>query len=146
MQSFDFQVVVICPLKLVFAIYSDIERWRNRSIFGDIRWVKGNPWEEGSRLRVETITPLRSTVDQVVLNYTPNQSVSYLSHVFGITTETRVRFMPVSDTQTTLHVAMQLVGRVSQAFGFAIEPMILKATRQVFDELRRECEAAAKDG
>jgi hypothetical protein len=146
MQSFDFQVVINCPLKLAFAVYTDIEHWRNRSIFGDIRWVKGSPWEEGSRLRVETVQPIRSTVDQVVLHCTPNRNVSYLSHVFGITTETRVNFTAVSDRQTTVLVAMQLVGRVSQALGFAIEPMILKTTKQVFEDLRKECEAAAKEG
>ena len=48
----------------VFAIYTDIERWQNRSLFGEIRWVHGKPWEEGSRLRIETRVPVRSTVDR----------------------------------------------------------------------------------
>jgi hypothetical protein len=44
MQSFDFQVVLNCPLETVFAIYIDTDRWRNRNLFGDIRWVHGKPW------------------------------------------------------------------------------------------------------
>ncbi|HYM77491.1 MAG TPA: hypothetical protein VE377_16075 [Candidatus Dormibacteraeota bacterium] len=143
MQSFDFQVVVNCPLKLVFAIYTDIDRWCHRDLFGDIRWVKGKPWEEGSRLRIETRVPIRSTVDQVVQHFTANESVSYLSHVLGITCETRVKFVPVSDTQTAINVGMHLVGKVSQALGFAIEPVILKATQQFFEAFRQDCEAAA---
>jgi len=54
MQSFDFQVVLNCPLETVFSIYSDVDRGRNRNLFGDLRWVQGKPWEEGSRLRIET--------------------------------------------------------------------------------------------
>ena len=54
MQSFDFQIVLNCPLETVFAIYLDTERWCNRNLFGEIRWVQGKPWEEGSRLRIET--------------------------------------------------------------------------------------------
>jgi hypothetical protein len=70
MKSFAFEVAVRCPLAVVFAIYADIERWKNRSIFGDIRWVKGSPWQEGSRLSIETRVPFRSTVDQVVQHFT----------------------------------------------------------------------------
>ena len=61
MQSFAFEVAVRCPLELVFEIYIDIDRWRNRSIFGEIRWVKGSPWQEGSRLTIEKTTGARMT-------------------------------------------------------------------------------------
>jgi hypothetical protein len=145
MQSFEFEVAIACRLDLVFAIYTDLEHWRNRSIFGDIRWVKGTPWEEGSRLLVETRVPFNNKIDQVVLHCTPNDSVSYLSHVLGITTETRIAFRRVSDEQTVIRVRMQMVGNLSRALGFAIEPVILKTTKQYFDDLRRDCEAAAMD-
>ena len=143
MQSFDFQVVLNCPLETVFSIYVDTERWRNRNLFGDIRWVQGKPWEEGSRLRIETRVPIRSSVDQVVQHFTPNESVSYLSHVFGITCETRVIFTAVSVRQTAINVVMQLVGTTSRTLGFALEPAITKATKGFFEELRKECEASA---
>jgi hypothetical protein len=143
MQSFEFEIVLNCPLALVFPIYTDIERWCNRNVFGEIRWVKGRPWEEGSRLRIETRVPMRSTVDQVVQHFSPNDSVSYLSHVLGITCETRVTFRRVSDQQTAIHVALQFVGTLSQALGFAIEPMIENTTKNFFQDLRRECEAVS---
>ncbi len=143
MQSFGFQIVMNCPLANAFVIYTDIGRWRNRSVFGDIRWVQGNPWEEGSRLRIETREPVASTVDQVVQHFEANRSVSYLSHVFGITCETRVVFVAVSEQQTAVNVRMQLVGTTSRVLGFAVEPAIAKATRRFFDELRNECEAAS---
>jgi hypothetical protein len=144
MQSFQFQVVLECPLETVFAVYTDIVRWRNRNIFGGIQWVQGKPWEEGSRLRIETRVPLRSSIDQVVQHFSPLESVSYISHVLGITAETRVTFQRVSNSQTTIYVGMQLVGTVSRSLGFAIEPVIAKATKGFFEELRRECEAEIK--
>jgi hypothetical protein len=144
MRSFDFKIVLECPLETVFAIYTDVDRWQNRSLFGDIRWVHGKPWEEGSRLRIETRVPVRSTVDQVVQHFSANESVSYLSHVFGITCETRVFFTPVSAGQTAVHVGMQLVGTLSRSLGFAVEPAIAKATKGFFEELKKDCESAAK--
>jgi hypothetical protein len=146
MQSFSFHVVVNCPLETVFAVYTDIERWRHRNLFGEIRWVKGNPWEEGSRLRIETTVPLRTTVDQVVQHFIPNQKVSYLSHVLGLTCETRITFIKVSEQQTAISVAMELVGKVTRSLGFALEPMIFKATKGFFDEFCKDCEATAQKG
>jgi len=146
MQSFDFQVVLNCPLSTVFAIYVDIDRWCNRNLFGEIRWVQGRPWEPGSRLRIEVVKPIRTSVDQVVQRFEVNESVSYLSHVLGITCETRVTFIPVSAQQTAINVGMQLVGTVTRALGFAIEPVIAKSTKGFFEELRKECEAASRSG
>jgi hypothetical protein len=104
--------------------------------------VQGKPWEEGSRLRIETPVPIRSTVDEVVQHFSPNESVSYLSHVFGITCETRVTFTPISAGQAAINVVMNLVGTPSRALGFALAPAITKATKGVFEELRKEGEAA----
>lgn len=145
MQSFDFQVVFHCPRETVFSIYSDVDRWRNRNLFGDIRWVQGKPWEEGSRLSIETRIPIRSTIDQVVQHCAPNESVSYISHVLGITCETHVMFTAVSARETAIHVRMNLVGKTSRSLGFALVPAITKATKGFFEELRKECEAAAHD-
>jgi hypothetical protein len=144
MQSFDFQIVLDCPLDTVFAVYVDIERWRNRNLFGEIRWSQGKPWEPGSRLQIEVRVPLRATVDQVVQHFTPKESVSYLSHVLGITCETRVVFTQVSTDKTAINVVMHLVGTVSRSLGFAIEPVIAKATKGFFEELRKDCEAECR--
>jgi len=144
MHSFEFQVVLNSPLATVFAIYVDTDRWRNRNLFGDIRWVQGKPWEEGSRLRIETRSPIRTTVDQVLQHFEPERSVVYLSHVFGITCETRVTFTADSETQTVINVGMELVGATSRTLGFALEPAITKATKGFFEELRKECEAESR--
>ena len=144
MQSFDFQLVLNCPLDAVFSIYVDVDRWRNRNGFGEIRWVQGKPWEEGSRLRIETLKPIRAHVDQVVQHFAPKECVSYLSHVFGITCETRVTFTRVTVGHTAINVVMNLVGTPSRTLGFALAPAITKATKGFFEELRKECEAASR--
>lgn len=142
MHSFDFQLVLNCPLATVFALYVDTDRWCNRNMFGEIRWVQGVPWEPGSRLCIEVRHPIHTTVDQVVQRFEPNESVTYLSHVIGITCETRVNFVPASPQQTAINVSMQLVGTASRALGFALEPAIAKSTKGFFEELRKDCERA----
>ncbi len=144
MQSFDFQIVVNCPLDVVFSIYTDVDRWRNRNVFGEIRWVRGKPWEEGSRLRIETLKPIHANIDQVVQHFAAKESVSYLSHVFGMTCETRVSFTPVADDRTAINVVMNLVGTPSRTLGFALAPAITKATKGFFEEMRKDCETASR--
>jgi hypothetical protein len=140
MQSFDFQVVLNTPLERVFAIYVDVERWRNRNQFGEIRWIKGRPWAVGSRLHIEIQSPIRTSVDQVVQHFTRNESVSYLSELLGITCEMRITFTVVSERQTAINVVMQLVGSASRSLDFALAPMIKGTVKGLFDELRKECE------
>ncbi len=144
MQSFEFQVVVNSPLEKVFALYMDIEWWRNRSIFADIQWTRGEPWAEGSRLHIVSRKPIRASIDQVVLEFRPRESVMFISHVLGMTCESRIQFAAVSAEQTVIHVRMQLLGTVSRVLGFAIEPVIEKSTREFFEDLRRESEEAAR--
>ena len=72
-EAFEFEALARAPLELTFSIYADVERWRNRSVFGDIRWVKGTPGAEGSRLQVETRSSVPSKVDQVVQHFPPTR-------------------------------------------------------------------------
>ena len=144
MQSFEFQVAVEAPLSTIFSLYSNLEWWRSRSIFSDVRWVQGEPWEEGSRMRLESRTPVKATVDHVILEFNRGESAVYLSHVLGITCETRVKFIARSTTHTTIQVQMQLLGTVSRMLGFALEPVIEKSTRSFFEDLRRDSEAEAR--
>ncbi len=143
MHSVEFQVVVDCAVERIFSIYSDLDWWRHRKMFSDIRWMQGEPWKEGSRMRIETRTPIRTAIDQVVLEFQPNQSVVYISHVLGITSESRIQFIPVSAIRTVIKVKLQMVGTVSRVLGFAVEPTIERAAKDFFDELRRDAETIA---
>jgi hypothetical protein len=57
--------------------------------------------------------------------------------------ETLVIFTAVSAHQTAINIVMHLVGTTSRSLGFALAPAITNATKGSFEELRKECEAAA---
>jgi hypothetical protein len=140
MQSSDFQVVLNCPLETFFPMDSDVDRWCNRNLFGDIRWVQGKPLEEASRLRIETRIPIRSTINQVVRPCTPNENVSYISHVFGMTCETRVILTAVSAHQTSINIVMHLVGTTRDRWDLHCHP----PSRTPRRDFSRNCEKSAK--
>jgi hypothetical protein len=143
MSTLDFNVVVNCPVETVFAIYTDIGRWRDRGIFGEIRWAHGDPWEEGSRLSLRTRILLPTTFEQTLNHFERNHYVGFSSQLYGVTCETRVAFSPVGDDQSAVHVTLIVGGKALRHLGFALEPVMEKATREFFEELKQECASAS---
>jgi hypothetical protein len=140
MGCFEIQITVHRPLATVFSVYTDTNKWRWCSYIRDVRWIRGNPWEEESRLRIEIDGAIGSTVDQVLIGFEVNRRADYISHFSGITMETRVSFRSLSDQETEIHGRIEFVGTVSRIVGFAIGPAIERSTRQFFEDLKRECE------
>lgn len=139
MRSFEIRVTVDRPLATVFAVYTQPDTWRWCSYLRVVRWVRGKPWEEESRLHVEVDGP-GGTVDHVLIRFEPYRCADFLSHFSGITLESRVSFRPLSDDATEIGVRLEFVGVFSRIAGFAIDKAIERSTRLFFEDLKRECE------
>lgn len=140
MGRFEFRVAIDRPLIDVFAVYTDIDNWKGSSFIADVRWVKGKPWVEESRMQIVTDGHIPATVDQVLMRFEPGRRADYISHVSGITIETRVLFRALSNRETEIEVQVEFVGTFSRIVGFAVEPAIERPTRQFFEDLKRLCE------
>lgn len=139
-QRFQFHFVLRSPLSHVFAVYADTDRWCHRGFANDVRWVQGNPWEEGSRMRIEVSNPVPAVIEQVLLHYEPKREIVYASHVLGVTLNTRVAFTSASENQTEIHVVVEVAGEPWPIFNFGIESAVAKTTRRFFEDLKRDCE------
>jgi uncharacterized membrane protein len=144
MGSFEIRVKVDRPLATVFAVYTQADTWRWCSYIRRVRWVHGKPWEEESRLQIETTRPFGAVVDQALMHFEPNARVDFISHFGGVTLQTRVAFRALPDDSTEIHGQLEFVGSFSRIAGFAIGPAIEQRTRQFFDDLKQECERTAR--
>jgi hypothetical protein len=140
MGSFEVRVSILRPLATVFAVYTDPDTFHWCSYLRSVRWVRGKPWEEESRLEIETDDAIRVVVDQVLTGFEARSRVDFISHFSGITLITRMTFRAVSDQETEINGKMEFVGTFSRIAGFAVESTIERRTRQCFDDLKRECE------
>jgi hypothetical protein len=131
--------VVNRPLTAVFAVYTQPDTWGWCSYIRRVRWVRGRPWEEESRLQIEIDGPVR-TVDQVLMHFQPNRQVEFISHFGGVTLQTRVIFQVLSERETEIQVQLEFVGVFSRIAGFAIDTAIQESTRKFFEDLKRACE------
>ena len=117
MGSSQIRVAVDRPLATVFAVYTQPDTWGWCSYIRSARWVRGRPWEEGSRLSIEVDDS--TTVDQALMHFEPSRRVEFISHFAGVTLETRVMFLAASEQETEIEVQLEFVGVFSRIAGFA---------------------------
>jgi hypothetical protein len=139
MSSSEIRVVVNRPVTAVFAVYTQPDTWGWCSYIRRVRWVRGRPWEEESRLQIEIDGPVR-TVDQVLMHFQPNRQVEFISHFGGVTLQTRLTFQALSERETEIQAQLEFVGVLSRIAGFAIDTAIQESTRKFFEDLKRACE------
>jgi hypothetical protein len=145
MGHFDFRSFLSCPLSTVFSVYTDTDAWCRCTNVKKVQWL-GKPWVQGARMRVTSEAMITQTMDQVLLRYEPERRLTYLSHFFGVTLETRLSFRAISDFETEIHVRAEFVGVASRTFGFALGPAIEQGTRAFIENLNKECERIASTG
>lgn len=142
MARFEIRVTIDCALSEVFATYTQLNpfRWTDMR---SARWTCGNPWEVGSRLRLEPNDTYGTVVDQVLTHFEPNRFVGFISHFGGVTMQSQVHFRALSDTQTEIETQLEFIGRFSRMASFPLRPAIEQGARQVYEDLKRQCEPSA---
>jgi len=139
MEVLEIEVNIDCPLSEVFAIYTqaDLFRW---SDLRSARWTQGQPWEVGSRARIEPTNAYGVVIDQVLIAYEVNRLVGFISHFGGITMQTETQFRQLSEALTELRHKSEFVGTFSRIASFPLRTAIEFGTRRFLDDLKRECE------
>ena len=140
----EHSVQVKCNPQRAWEIYSDWKRWRSwNGIYGDIRWVEGEPWVAGSRLEVDLLQPRPMTVKQVLTVCEPLHKVAWVGHGVGVTYEQWVSFSPRRAGGTHVYVWIELTGMATQFFGKTIEEVVRGTIVTWFEAFRAECDLGA---
>lgn len=140
----EHSVQVKCNPQRAWEIYSDWKRWRSwNGVYGDIRWVEGEPWVAGSRLEVDLLQPRPMTVKQVLTVCEPLHKVAWVGHGVGVTYEQWVSFSPRRAGGTHVYVWIELTGMATQFFGKTIEEVVRDTIVTWFEAFRAECDLGA---
>ncbi len=140
----EHSVQVKCGPQRAWEIYSDWKRWRSwNGVYGDIRWVEGEPWVAGSRLEVDLLQPRPMTVKQVLTVCEPLHKVAWVGHGVGVTYEQWVSFSPRRAGGTHVYVWIELTGMATQFFGKTIEEVVRDTIVTWFEAFRAECDLGA---
>jgi hypothetical protein len=106
--------------------FCDLTRLLGRELYSEARFVQGEPWRVGSRIRYVIERPVKATVSAVVTLCEPAVKVGLLNHALGITAQQLVTFTPLPDS-TRVTMIMDFVGESTSPV-----PVDVGATLQFF--------------
>ena len=123
---------------LAWRIFADCARWHRFSDgYRSIEW-RGEPWEPGSRLRIELVRPVVATQDRVITLCTPPRCVAWINHVLGYTMEQWVLFDPDASGGTLVSTWIEITGVDLE--GRNVENLIAKFVSDWFTNFCAECD------
>ena len=144
MERFEYSVTTRATPELAWKIFSNWSLWPQFSeLYRDIRWTKGEPWQEGSRLSIMAIKPLGTTLDHVITVCVPAEKVSWIDHALGTTMEQWVFFESQRDGGTCVRTWAELTGMMPLIAGRRIKDVLLEFTRTWYDNYAKECDRSA---
>jgi hypothetical protein len=142
-ERFEYSVITKAPPQLAWEVFSDWKRWPQFSdAYSDIRWTKGEPWQEGSRLTIKATKPLPVTLDHVITMCVPARKVAWIDHALGTTMEQWVFFEPVPGG-TLVRTWAEFTGMIPLLAGRKMKEVLLDFTGTWYNRYAAECDRMA---
>lgn len=144
MESIEYSVTTKAEPEVAWKVFCDWELWPEFSdIYGEIRWVKGEPWQPGSRLAITVLAPIRISFDHVITVCEVNKKVAWIDHALGTTMEQRVQFERREGGGTHVHTWAEFTGMMPMIAGRKMKEVLLEFTVGWYDRFAAKCDQAA---
>ena len=144
-KTFEHTVELPLAPPAVFRLLTDTARWRHSKLYGDIRWIDGEPWQPGSTREVETLLPYHRRHRQRVLARRENELLEVASHGFGYTNNVQLALAPSPQGGTTLRVTNRVEGTLPMLF-LNLDMYMAKIMEAWTEEMQRLCAEEASRG
>jgi len=144
-ERFEYSVVTKATPDVAWRVFSDWKLWPQFSEhYKQIRWTKGEPWQEGSRLTITTTKPIAVTLDHVIITCVPAEKVAWIDHALGTTMEQWVFFKSQPEGTTQVRTWAELTGVMPLLAGRTVKDVLLDFTRTWYDRYAAECNRVAE--
>jgi hypothetical protein len=145
MEYLEYTVFTKASPSLAWKLFSDFHLWPQFcNIYGNIRWSKGQPWTPGSRLQIEIVRPVKTTVDHVITVCAPGEHVAWIDHTLGNTMEQWVTFEPLPDGKTRVHTWAEIAGEAKFVSVTSFSDFVRTFIRQWYDSFCLACDRLAE--
>ena len=129
----------------VWEQFSDVDSWPSWiPTFRGAQWVEGEPWKDGSRLRMTMgVGPATLGVDVTIANVDLPHSIAWTGRRFGVTSVHTWTF--TKDRDGTIMTSDEVFdGPPPQLLGVTgLRPMISRITESWMDSLQKRVEGGA---
>ena len=142
-ERFEYSVTTKASPWLAWEVFSDWTLWPQFSeLYHEIRWTKGEPWQEGSRLSIKVAMPIGVTLDHVITSCEPGKKVAWIDHAAGTTMEQWVFFESVPGG-TLVRTRAEFTGMIPLVVGRKMKDVLLEFTRTWYNRYAAECNRMA---
>jgi hypothetical protein len=139
MARFEYSVTTKASPALAWFVFSDLHRWNNfANVYGELRWRDGNPWEPGSRLKIEILRPVNAVIDHVITTCVPGKKVGWIDHAIGVALAQWVTFEQRQEG-THIHTWGEVIHSGITIGGRTIEELLSSFTRTWYESFRIAC-------
>jgi len=130
---------------MAWDVFADWKNWRKFSDhYGELEWTQGEPWQKGSRLRIEMRHPVHFHVDHVVTVCVPGKRVAWIDHALGTTLEQWVYFEPLNAGGTRVRTWAEFTGIAHLVAGQPVRKLLSQFTQIWYERYSLECDRRAE--
>ena len=144
MFRFQHAVVTKASPELAWEVFSNFRKWNNfANVYGRIEWSEGAPWRPGSRMEIEILRPVRTTIEHVITSCAPAKRLGWIDHAIGAAIAQWVTFEPQKSGGTRIHTWGDLVHSGVTIEGRPVEQIVTNFVETWYENFRRACDHLA---
>lgn len=144
MFRFQYSVITKAGPDLAWEVFSNPRRWNSfANVYGLVEWREGAPWKAGSRLEIEILRPIRTTIDHVITSCVPARRLGWIDHALGAALAQWLTFEPHKSGGTRVHTWGDLVHSNVTIDGRSVEEHLTSFTETWYESFRRTCDLLA---
>ena len=142
----DYSVVAHCRPEHVWLVIQDIRRWPqfDRDAIESAEWVKGKPWESGSRFRINLLKPIKYTITPEIVETEKPILIHWKASGGGVKGEQWFIFKLLPNDDTELRTLQQYTGTTMVLLGTKAKSLLEEGVQHLLGHIKREAEANAR--
>lgn len=146
MYHFHYVVRTQATSEVAWSVFSNWNLWRHfASIYGEIDWVEGKPWEVGSRMRIEVLRPGKAVVERLIICCEPPRELGWIDRALGMTLDQWVEFHAHPLGGTSIRTWGDLAPSGFRLGGRTAEQLFAEFTETWFENFRAACDELAQN-
>jgi hypothetical protein len=144
MHPFSYTIKTQATPAQAWDVYTDWRLWpRFANIYGQISWSEGNPWEVGSRMRIEILKPLPAVVDHLIICCEPERELGWIDRSMGITTSQWAEFTRLPSGGTEVRTWGDLSSPDTMIGIATAKELLASFVETWYENYRRACDERA---
>jgi hypothetical protein len=140
--TFEYESVVQCSPEKVWERFSDVSSWRRfNPAIGNVRWIKGEPWQPGSHLAMDLVQPRPITVESELVECSAPNLFRLKGKMMGVSADHTFEFTLDGNGATKMRTAQVLTGAATIFISDKMKRAAVDAFANWFEAMRREIES-----